>query len=52
VEIVLGTVVVNAHFLYKKTRNEHVSITRSMENIVKRLLNHKNIEENNSERSI
>jgi hypothetical protein len=52
VEVVLGTAVVNAQFLYKEIRNEHVTIKKSMEHIVKGLLNHKNVEENTSERRI
>jgi hypothetical protein len=34
----------------QENKKEHVSIIKSMENIVKGLLNHENVEENSSER--
>jgi hypothetical protein len=49
-EVLLGTALVNAHFLYKKIRKDDISITKCREEIVKGLLNHKNVEENSSER--
>jgi hypothetical protein len=49
-EAVLGTAMVNAHFLYTKIRKKDTSITKFREEVVKGLLKHLHVEENTHER--